>query len=157
MYDINTILALINGRNGLCSVYEETMDSLITCDEEELLSGVDKLVELSKSIEDINSRLNHLAAEDLDNEVDIWCAVYNQGSRAGLSEDLLDVYDTAQEGFICLNRASNASLIVKDRLANCRQKLDKKIRSLSINPKIISYLYSGASTESAGGMVESNV
>ena len=58
MYDIDRLLALVNGRNGLCSIYEETMESLISCDEEQLILGVDKLVELSNAIEDINSCIN---------------------------------------------------------------------------------------------------
>ena len=99
----------------------------------------------------------NLLAADTENEADIHCAVYNRGSRASLPEELLVVYDTAQEGYMCLNRASNSSQIVKDRLANYRAELDKKIRSLSIQPKIISYLYSGIPTESAGGNIESNI
>jgi len=157
MYDIDRLLALVNGRNGLCSIYEETMESLISCDEEQLILGVDKLVELSNAIEDINSCINTLAEADSENGDNIRYAVYNRGSRAGLNEALQIVYDTAQEGFGCLNRARNASSIVSERLANYKDELDKKIRSLSIQPKIISYLNRGVSTEPASGNIDNSV
>ncbi|MGI6578168.1 MAG: hypothetical protein ACOX1Q_09200 [Eubacteriales bacterium] len=157
MFDTDTLLCLIDDRNRLCSVYEAAMEAMITCDEDELTSRMQELEEISRRIDHVNMQVESLASGDPEHRHIIISAAYSRGNREDLPEELYSVFDSAQAGFASLNRADNSSLIVTERIKSRLQELDKQIRKLSVQPKIISYLNSGVSSDVSGGKIDSNI
>lgn len=153
----DALLCLVGQRNGLCKGYEDAMEAMITCGEDELTSRMHELQELSRRIDDINGQIGLLASENPEYSDAILSAAFSRGNREDLPEELLAVFDTAQAGFASLNRADNCSIIVTERIKTRLQELDRQIRKLSVQPKIITYLGSGVSTDAGGGKIDSNI
>lgn len=157
MFDLDTLLGLIRQRNMLCMTYEEKMQSMITCDEDDLTSVAQVLKEISGQIDEVNRQIELLANGAPESRDEIISASFGRGSREDLNEDLRKVFDAAWEGFASLNRAENSSLIVTERIKDRLQEIEKQIRKLSVQPKIITYLNSGVASGTGGGKIDSNI
>ncbi|WP_312643759.1 hypothetical protein [Hydrogenoanaerobacterium sp.] len=153
MNDIKHIMDLLGQKKELFTEYERITNDMLTCSVEELEAFMSRRGELIKEIDAVVRQITEVCEQD---DTGLYGqAVKNKCSRSELPEYLVCIFDFAQTIFAVMNRVANIEPQIMERLLQCRDELEQKIKSTNNAPKIAKYLTTVDPTFEAGTFLNS--
>lgn len=156
MEKINYILCRLDEKEKLFEEYETLTNKIYESEFDNMEEINLKRFSIAEKIDAIDKDISAVC-QSLDNGDLIFNALKNRCNRSELSEDLKAIFDKTQSVFSVIQRIKMIEEMLMNRLVTNKAEIEKKIKAVSIAPKVTQYLNAVGGDAKTGMMFGSKI